>query len=122
MPESGDIILTDNRSDKAILADIIKEVEQTPQEQWKVLLDMIRLFRRSSETQSSSAETWNAVVNQIRNETSQQKAARQQALSKLLQSWEDEGDEQEQKETLEFLQQALNQNRTSNRPLFPFCK
>lgn len=44
--------------------------------------------------------------------------ARQKALSELLQSWEEDGDEQEQKETLEFIQQALNQDRFSNRPLF----
>lgn len=119
MQESDDSNVTKKYLNNTILADIIKEVEQTPQEQWKVLLEMIRQFRRNSEAQASSAETWNAVVNQIRNETSQQKAARQQALSKLLQSWEEEGDEQEQKETLEFLQQALNQDRLSNRPLFP---
>ncbi len=119
MPESNDNAVTENYLDKTILAHIIKEVEQTPQSQWKELLQVVRQFRQSSKIQSSSAEAWDAVVNQIRNENSQQKAARQQALSELLQSWEEEGDEQEQKETLEFLQQALNQDRLSNRPLFP---
>jgi hypothetical protein len=36
----------------------------------------------------------------------------------LLQSWEDEGDSQEHLETWEFLKQALNADRISNRPLF----
>jgi membrane peptidoglycan carboxypeptidase len=72
-----------------------------------------------SQNQSSSNQTWNAVINQIRDEDFQHKAARQQALSELLQSWEEEGDEQEQNETLQFIQQALNEDRLSNRPLFP---
>lgn len=48
-----------------------------------------------------------------------QKDARDLALSQLLQSWEEEADEQEQKEIWEYLKLALNQDRPSNRSLFP---
>jgi hypothetical protein len=37
----------------------------------------------------------------------------------LLQSWIEEGDEQEQKETGEYLIQALDEDRLSDRRLFP---
>jgi hypothetical protein len=40
-------------------------------------------------------------------------------LSELLQSWIDSGDAQEQKETGEFLVRALDEDRLSDRPLFP---
>lgn len=42
-----------------------------------------------------------------------------QAALDLLRSWREEGDEQEQKETWEFLRQALDDDRLSDRPLFP---
>ena len=43
----------------------------------------------------------------------------QTKLVNLLQSWIDEEDEQEQKETGEYLIEALDQDRLSERPLFP---
>jgi hypothetical protein len=42
-----------------------------------------------------------------------------QAAIDLLRSWREAGDEQEQQETWEFLQQALDEDRLSDRPLFP---
>ncbi|TWH54263.1 hypothetical protein [Dulcicalothrix desertica] len=109
-----------NHSGKATLAAILNEVEQTPEEQWETLLQVIRQFRQSLKMQPSPTEAWEAVMKQIHSQDLTQQAARQQALSDLLQSWEEEGDEQEQKETWEFLKQALNKDRLSNRPLFPY--
>jgi len=40
-------------------------------------------------------------------------------LGTLLQSWIEEGDSQEQKETGEYLIRALDEDRLSNRHLFP---
>lgn len=40
-------------------------------------------------------------------------------LVDLLQSWIDEGDAQEQQETGDYLIQALNEDRLSDRSLFP---
>lgn len=44
---------------------------------------------------------------------------RRAALLALLQSWINEGDAEEQKETGDFLIQALDEDRTSHRKLFP---
>lgn len=43
----------------------------------------------------------------------------QQELAKLLQSWILEGDAQEQKETGEYLIRSLDEDRLSDRSLFP---
>ncbi|MCI0360858.1 MAG: ribbon-helix-helix domain-containing protein [Planctomycetaceae bacterium] len=44
---------------------------------------------------------------------------RQAQLAALLQSWMDSPDEAEQKETGDFLVRALDEDRLSNRKLFP---
>jgi hypothetical protein len=44
---------------------------------------------------------------------------KQQAAVLLLQSWIDDGDAEEQQETAKFLTQALDQDRLSDRKLFP---
>ena len=40
-------------------------------------------------------------------------------LESLFQSWEEQDDEEEQKETWEYLRRVLDEDRSSNRPLFP---
>jgi hypothetical protein len=64
-----------------------------------------------SPVDSSSAD-WKKVMKQISEN-------QPQSLGELLQSWEDEGTPEEQKETWEFLHQALDKDRISNRSLFP---
>ena len=49
----------------------------------------------------------------------QERIERNQAAIRLLQSWIDEGDEEEQRETFEALKKGLEENRMSDRPLFP---
>ncbi len=46
------------------------------------------------------------------------KTKKEQAIA-LLQSWIDDGDADEQAETLDYLIHALDSDRLSNRPLFP---
>ncbi len=44
---------------------------------------------------------------------------KQEKAIALLQSWIDEGDGEEQAETLDYLIEALDADRLSDRPLFP---
>jgi hypothetical protein len=44
---------------------------------------------------------------------------RREELSRLLRSWIEEGDAEEQRETGDYLIQALNEDRLSDRSLFP---
>jgi hypothetical protein len=46
-------------------------------------------------------------------------AQQHKALKELTKLWIEEGDEQEQTETWEYLRQTLDEDRLSNRPLFP---
>lgn len=55
-------------------------------------------------------------LNELRQRAVQ--AQKNQALIQLLRSWR-EGDEQEQKDTWEYLKQALDEDRLSERKLFP---
>jgi hypothetical protein len=75
-----------------------------PTEPWKNLNTL---------STSSNTAGWKSALQQL------QTPAPPQALANLLQSWEDEGDTQEQQETWEFLHQVLDQDRLSDRPLFP---
>ena len=61
----------------------------------------------------SSSEAWNIALQKL-NTPSDPKI-----LEHLFQSWEEQDDEQEQKETWEYLRQVLDEDRSSNRPLFP---
>ncbi len=44
------------------------------------------------------------------------------ALAAMIESWITEGDEQEQSETLETLMRALDEDRLSDRKLFPWLE
>ena len=44
---------------------------------------------------------------------------RREALIELLRRWREEGDEEEQRETWEYLKKALDEDRLSDRKLFP---
>jgi excisionase family DNA binding protein len=48
-----------------------------------------------------------------------EQARKNQAAIELLRSWREEGDEQEQRETWEYLKKALDEDRLSDRKLFP---
>ena len=73
------------------------------------------LARMASETSLPISQS------EIRKEEPQQSIAQSQknrALIQLLRSWR-EGDEQEQRSTWEYLKQALDEDRLSERKLFP---
>jgi hypothetical protein len=59
-----------------------------------------------------SAPSWDTTLQKL------ETPAHPQALATLLQSWEDEDNTQEQQETWEYLRQALDQDRLSDRPLY----
>ena len=61
----------------------------------------------------SSSEAWNIALQKLDTPSDPK------ILEHLFQSWEEQDDEQEQKETWEYLRQVLDEDRSSNRPLFP---
>ena len=81
---------------------LTQEIQQIPSAQWNNLLELLKIFRQSVNPPQPLNPP---IVNQ--------------AALDLLRSWREDGDEDEQRETWEFLQQALDEDRLSDRPLFP---
>ncbi|HEY9301044.1 MAG TPA: hypothetical protein VIQ31_32705, partial [Phormidium sp.] len=88
------------------IADLLREIQQTPEEYWPNLLQMIRLFRESVTMKSAQSDAWKKAMDEINNPDPEKKATQQKALSELLKKLEEEGDEQEQTETAEILRKA----------------
>ncbi|MEG4234673.1 hypothetical protein QUA40_21595 [Microcoleus sp. Pol11C3] len=81
---------------------------------------MMRLFRETVTVKpglSEPAETPEQI--DITKLSLEERIQRNQGAIELLRSWIEEGDEQEQTETAEYLRKALDEDRLSNRPLFP---
>lgn len=99
------------------IVDLLREIQQIPRDYWPNLLQLIRLFRESVALKPGlSTEPMETVVTEM---SQAERMQRNQAAIELLRSWEEEGDEQEQTETWEYLRRVLDEDRLSNRPLFP---
>ena len=111
------------------MVEFLSVIQQTPREYWPNLLKMMRLFLETVTVKpglSEPAETPESRAWQVQsraweggrregkedNEKPEIIDSLQQheALSKLLQSWVDDGDEEEQTETAELLRKALEEN------------
>ncbi len=99
------------------ITELLQEIEQTPRDYWSNLLQIMRLFRESvtlkPELLQAFEQKTTPDILQVERLTQQH-----QALSQLTKQWIEEGDEQEQTETWEYLRQALDEDRLSNGPLF----
>lgn len=99
------------------IVDLLREIQQIPRDYWPNLLQLIRLFRESVALKPGlSTEPMETVVTEM---SQAERMQRNQGAIELLRSWEEEGDEQEQTETWEYLRRVLDEDRLSNRPLFP---
>jgi hypothetical protein len=89
------------------LESLISEIEATPQEYWTELLDTLRQFREKISLQNSP------IINP-------EQAQKNQAAIELLDSWLNENeDATEHQQTWDFLKNTLDEDRLSDRPLFP---
>ena len=93
--------------DNHVLAKLLLEIQQTPEEYLPNLLQIVRLFRESVTMKSVRSHTYAKAMDEIKNPDPVKKSVQQIALSELLRQWEEEGDEQEQTETAQILQQDL---------------
>lgn len=87
---------------------LLREIYQTPKEYWPNLLQIIRLFRESVTMKQAQSDAWAKAMDELNNPDPVRRAERQRALSELLRSWREEGDEEEQKETGKVLRQAFD--------------
>ncbi len=96
-----------------VLAKLILEIQQTPEEYLPNLLQIVRLFRESVTMKPVRSPAYAKAMDEIKNPDPVKKTVQQIALSELLRSWREEGDEQEQKETWQILSQALDEEGVS---------
>jgi hypothetical protein len=102
------------------IAEFLGVIQQTPREYWPNLLQMMRLFLETVTVKpvlSEPAETSEKI--DITKLSLEERIQRNQPAIELLRSWREEDDAQEQKETAEYLEQVMNEDRMSNRSLFP---
>lgn len=104
---------SDSPQDNHVLAKLILEIQQTPEEYLPNLLQIVRLFRESVTMKPVRSDAYEKAMDEIKNPDPVKKAVRQTALSELLRSWREEGDEQEQTETAEILRKALEEDPVS---------
>jgi hypothetical protein len=95
------------------LADLLPTVRKLSNPQKLTLIEELKSELESSTVSSNeTVAVWDLSASSI--------ASRNADTLALLDKWEAEGDEQEQTETWEFLQQALDEDRlSSHRPFFP---
>jgi hypothetical protein len=86
---------------------LLHEIEATPREYWADLLDTLRQFRQKLPS------TTPPVIDA-------EQAQKNQAAINLLDSWLGENeDASEHQQAWDFLRTALDEDRLSDRPLFP---
>jgi hypothetical protein len=99
--------MSDSNTATASLKLLLHEVEATPREYWADLLDTLRQFRQKIPSDTLSV----ANAEQLR---------KNQAAIDLLDSWlDDDEDASEHQQAWDFLKTALDEDRLSDRPLFP---
>ncbi|MDZ8083027.1 MAG: hypothetical protein RMX35_28665 [Nostoc sp. DcaGUA01] len=97
-----------NNREETCLVEILKEIQETPKEYWTNLLAIIRRFRGSV---TIKPELLTPSQNELDKEEQEILNQQHQALKDLTKQWLEEGDEQEQRETWEYLSQAIDDNR-----------
>ncbi|MEG4844614.1 hypothetical protein QUB05_08985 [Microcoleus sp. F10-C6] len=115
-------IVEDQESDRPLsqpIAEFLRVIQQTPREYWQNLLQMMRLFLETVTVKpvlSEPPQTSEKI--DITKLSLEERIQRNQGAIELLRSWREEDDEQEQKETAEYLEQVIDEDPMSNRPLF----
>lgn len=86
---------------------LLHEIEATPRQYWTDLLDTVRQFRQTIPSTPPSV-------------VDAEQARKNQAAIDLLDSWlDDTEDASEHQQAWDFLKTALDEDRLSDRPLFP---
>jgi hypothetical protein len=85
-------------------ADLLLEIEQTPEEYLPELLQFVRLFRQSVTMKGTSLNDWENAINEINHSDTVKQEQRKTSMKKLFDSWNELDEEQEQQQTLEIIE------------------
>jgi hypothetical protein len=95
------------------MAWLVLEIEKIPKVYWQNLLQIIRLYSESVMMKAAQQDSWEKIKEDMKNPDPVVELARQKALSEVLRSWDEDGDEQEQKETWAILSKTLDEDGIS---------
>ena len=84
---------------------ILMEINQTPPEHWSTLLRMIKIFRETVTLKSTASQDTTFSHSEPIDLVKQH-----ETINNLLESWVNEGDEEEQTETGEYLRQIFDKS------------
>jgi hypothetical protein len=98
---------------------LIDAIAQTPDTALAETLQRLQTPSAPVLPTSTSTQAWTDLLHWLEHRTPEEEAIRSQAISDLFTSWEAEDDETDHQETWEFLKTALDEDRLSDRPLFP---
>jgi hypothetical protein len=85
-------------------AELLLEIQQTPEEYVPKLLQIVRLFRQAVTMKQTSLNNWENALNEINQSDAVKQQDRKTNIKKLFESWNELDEEQEQQETLEIIE------------------
>ncbi|NDJ22856.1 hypothetical protein GS682_14675 [Nostoc sp. B(2019)] len=85
-------------------AELLLEIQQTPEEYVPELLKIVRLFRQSVTMKQTSLNNWENALNEINHSDVVKQKERETNIRKLFESWNELDEEQEQQKILEIIE------------------
>lgn len=85
-------------------AELLLEIQQTPEEYVPELLQIVRLFRQSVTMKKTSLNNWENALNEINQSDAVKQQERKTNIKKIFESWNELDEQKEQQQTLEIIE------------------
>ncbi|MDZ7969210.1 MAG: hypothetical protein V7K53_25055 [Nostoc sp.] len=85
-------------------AELLLEIQQTPEEYVPELLQIVRLFRQSVRMKQTSLNNWEDALNEINQSDAVKQQERKTNIKKIFESWNELDEQEEQQQTLEIIE------------------
>jgi transcriptional regulator with AAA-type ATPase domain len=99
---------------KAVIAEVV--AQQSKSQNFDAATENVEMPKQLPDR---APETNQKVKTSLPHRTKAEQRARNLAVIELLHEWREEGNEEEERESFENLKRALDEDRLSDRPLFP---
>jgi hypothetical protein len=100
---------------KAVIAEVV--AQQSKSQKFDMSTENVKMPKQLPG--QAHMETNQKVKTSLPQRTKAEQLARNLAVIELLHEWREEGNEEEERESFENLKRALDEDRLSDRPLFP---
>jgi L-lysine 2,3-aminomutase len=85
-------------------AELLLEIQQTPEEYVPKLLQIVRLFRQAVTMKQTSLNNWENALNEINQSDVVKQQERKTNIKKIFDSWNELDEQEEQQQTLEIIE------------------